>query len=149
VKSWLRSRPARLLAGALCAGLVATWAVGKVLDKREESRRDQREVTRMTDKMKTVCVGRFLIDVPEEAEIELRQARIDGFDIASFNETEEEFQKRVADREAQIRATQDRLGGNENLESAKDVANIADLAGKILCTAEAWTKERVEMVWAG
>lgn len=86
----------------------------------------------MTDKMKTVCVGRFLIDVPEEAEIELRQARIDGFDIASFNETDEEFQKRVADREAQIKAKPDYLGGSKNLESAREVKTDSGLVGKIL-----------------
>ena len=129
--NWLRSRPARMLAGALCAGLVATWAVGKVLDKRELSRRDQHEVARMTDKMKTVCVGRFLIDVPEEAEIELRQARIDGFDISAFNETEEEFQKRVAERELQIRSKPDWRGGNKNLESAREVTTGSGLSGKI------------------
>ncbi|RYG88532.1 MAG: hypothetical protein EON59_04175 [Alphaproteobacteria bacterium] len=85
----------------------------------------------MTDKMKTVCVGRFLIDVPEEAEIELRQARIHGFDIASFNETEEEFQKRVADREAQIKAKPDYLGGSKNMESARDVKTESGLVGKV------------------
>lgn len=85
----------------------------------------------MTDKMKTVCVGRFLIDVPEEAEIELRQARIDGFEIASFNETEEEFQERVADREAQIKAKPDYLGGNKNMESAREVKTGSGLFGKI------------------
>lgn len=85
----------------------------------------------MTDKMKTVCVGRFLIDVPEEAEIELRQARIDGFDIASFNETEKEFQKRVADREAQVKAKPDYLGGNKNMESAREVKTDSGLFGKI------------------
>lgn len=85
----------------------------------------------MTDKMKTVCVGRFLIDVPEEAEIELRQARIDGFDIASFNETEEEFQKRVADREAQVKAKPDYLGGNKNMESAREIKTDSGLFGKI------------------
>jgi len=131
VKSWLRSRPARMLAGALCAGLVATWAVGKVLDRREEGRRDQHEVARMTDKMKTVCVGRFLIDMPEEAQIELRQARIHSFDISTFDETEEEFLKRVAAREVQIRATPDRLGGNKNLESARNVETTSGLVGKI------------------
>lgn len=131
MKNWLRSKPARMLAGALCAGLVATWAVGKALDKREENRRDQHEVARMTDKMKTVCVGRFLIDVPEEAEIELRQARIDGFNIASFNETEEEFQKRAADREAQIKAKPDYLGGSTNMESAREVRTSNGLVGTI------------------
>jgi hypothetical protein len=111
--------------------LVATWAVGEVLDIREEDLRDQHEVARMTDKMKAVCVGRFLIDMPEEAQIEFRQPRIDGFDISVFNETEEEFYKRVVDREAQIRATPDRLGGNKNLESARDVKTRSGVIGKI------------------
>lgn len=131
MKSWLRSRLARMLAGVLCAGLAATWAVGKVLDRREEDRRVQHEVARMTDKMKTVCVGRFLIDMPEEAQVEFRQGRIDGFDISAFNETDEEFQRRVADREAQLRAMPDYLGGNKNLESTRDVNTDRGLVGKI------------------
>jgi hypothetical protein len=120
-----------MLAGALCAGLAATWAVGKVLDKREEDRRDQHEVARMTGKMKTVCVGRFLIDLPEEAQLELRQPRIDGFDISAFAETAEEFQKRVEGREAQIRSKPDRLGGSKNLESAREVTTDSGLVGTI------------------
>lgn len=131
MKSWLRSRLARMLAGVLCAGLVATWAVGKVLDRREEDRRVQHEVAQMTDKMKTVCVGRFLIDMPEEAQVELRQGRIDGFDISAFDETDEAFHKRVADREAQLRVIPDYLGGNKNLESTKDVTTDSGLVGKI------------------
>jgi hypothetical protein len=131
VKSWLRSRLAKMLAGALCAGLAATWAVGKAVDQREVDRRDQHEVARMTDKMKTVCVGRFLIDMPEDAQVELRLARIDGFNISVFDETDEAFQKRVADRAEQIKATPDWLGGNKNLESAKDVKTDSGFVGKI------------------
>lgn len=85
----------------------------------------------MTDKMKTLCVGRFLIDLPEEAEIGLRGASIDGFDVSAFKETEEAFQTRVADREAQIRAVPDWLGGNKNLESVREVNTDSGLVGKI------------------
>ena len=131
MKSWLRSRLAKMLAGALLAGLAATWAVGKAVDKREVDRRDQHKVARMTDKMKTVCVGRFLIDMPEEAQLELRGARIDSFDIASFDEAEDEFRKRVADREAQLGATPDWRGGDKNLESVRDVKTSSGLIGKI------------------
>ena len=120
-----------MLAGALFAGLATTWAVGKVLDKRELDRQDQHKVARMTDKMKTVCVGRFLIDVPEEAQVQLDRARIDGFDISEFDETEAEFEQRLADREAQITAKPDWLGGNKNLESTRDVQNGSGLSGKI------------------
>jgi hypothetical protein len=131
VKRWLRSRLAKMLAGVLLAGLAATWAVGKAIEKREVDRRDQHKVTRMTDKMKTVCVGRFLIDMPEEAQLELRGARVDSFDIAGFDETEDEFQKRVADREAQLAATPDWRGSNKNLESIRDVKTSSGLSGKI------------------
>lgn len=131
MKSWLRSRPARVLVGALCAGMVATWAASKVLDKREEDRRDQHEVARMTEKMKTVCVGRFLIDLPQEARVEMSQARINGFNLSAFDETEEEFQQRVAAREAQIRTRPDWRGGNKNLESAREVRTNRGLVGKI------------------
>lgn len=82
-------------------------------------------------KMKTLCVGRFLIDLPEEAQVELSEAHIDGFRISAFDETPEEFQKRVADRETQIRAVPDWLGGNKNLESARDVKTDSGLVGKI------------------
>lgn len=131
MKSWLRGRLAKMLAGALCAGLAATWAVGKVLDKREEDRRDQHEVARMTVKMKTVCVGRFLIDMPEEAQIDMSGASVDGFSVSTFDETLEAFRKRVAEREVQLRATPDWLGGNRNLESARDVNTDNGLVGKI------------------
>jgi len=43
-----------LLAALACAG---TWAAGQV-----RSMRDRSEVAKMTEKMKTVCVGRYLID---------------------------------------------------------------------------------------
>ena len=130
-KNWFRSRLAKKLAAALLAGLAATLAVGKVLNKREVDRRDLHQVARMTDTMKTVCVGRFLIDIPEEAHIEFRGAKVDGFDISGFDETEAEFRKRVADRETELGAKPDRLGGNKNVESIREVRTNSGLAGKI------------------
>ena len=112
-----------VLAGVVIAGLAGSRDAATVQDKHE--------VMRISGKMKTVCVGRFLIDVPAEAEIELRQARINGFDISVFNETEEEFQKRVGDREAEINAKPDYLGGSKNMESAREVKTASGLVGKI------------------
>lgn len=128
---WARNRLAKVLAGIAVAGLAATWAVGDVLSSNEGTRRDKHEVSRMTEKMKTVCVGRVLIDLPEDAQVELASASIDGFNIAAFDETPEEFQSRVVEREAQIRAKPDRLGGNRNLEIVKDVKSGSGLVGKI------------------
>lgn len=117
------SRLARVCAVVVIAALGGKWAVSAVQDKRE--------VTRMTQKMKTVCVGRLLIDMPEGARVELGRVAIDGLDIASFEEPDEEFQARLAAREAQIRARPDRLGGNKNMESAREVRTASGFAGRI------------------
>lgn len=56
----------------------------------------------MTEKMKTVCVGRYLVDVPGEAEVRLSGERISGFAIDSVEESEAAFRDRVQAREAEI-----------------------------------------------
>jgi hypothetical protein len=56
----------------------------------------------MTEKMKTVCIGRFLIDIPAQAEITVSRERMAGFEIETIEEDDATFQKRVADREADI-----------------------------------------------
>ena len=131
MKRWAQNRLARVLAVILFVGLAAAWAVGESLDKHEVATRDTYEVARMTEKMKTVCVGRFLIDMPEAAQVALTEARIHGLDIAAFDEPIEEFQERLRQREADIKAKPDRLGGSRNLELAKDVKTKNGLVGKI------------------
>lgn len=131
MKRWVQTRLAILLAGIFCAAWATTWAVGEVLDNHETVRRDKHEVGRMTQKMKTECVGRFLIDMPEEAQVEFAQARVDGIAIATFDETPDEFHKRLAERESQLRAIPDRLGGNKNLEWAREVRTASGLEGRI------------------
>lgn len=131
MKRWVQNRLAMVLAGIVCAGFAATWALGQVLDKHEIARRDKQEVARMTQKMKTVCVGRILIDMPEEAQVELVQSRIHGFDITAFDESTEEFEARLSAREAEISSTPDRLGGNKNLESVTEVKTGSGMVGKI------------------
>jgi hypothetical protein len=123
MKRTFQNKRVRILAILLVAGLAGTWAVGAV--------RDKHEVAKMTDKMKTVCVGRFLIDMPGEARVALDKTRINGFDIASFDEGDAEFWERVAAREAELRAKPDRLGGNNNLESVREVKTDSGLVGKI------------------
>lgn len=98
----LRSRLASKLLVVVLAMVAGTWAGGQVLGHREQAGHDSREVARLSDKMKSVCVGRFLIDLPQDTEVELTRARIDGIELAAFHETSEEFQKRLADREAEI-----------------------------------------------
>jgi hypothetical protein len=128
--SVLRSRFAKLLAAVAIGSGAAAFAVGQVREA-GTARWDQADVARMTQKMKTVCIGRFLIDLPKETRFELRRPRIDGFDISSFDESEADFQLRLAQREAQLRATPDRLGGYRNLESVREVKTNNGVVGKI------------------
>jgi hypothetical protein len=58
----------------------------------------------MTEKMKTVCVGRYLVDVPAQAEVSLSGGMLSGFEIASQEESETAFRERIAKREAEIEA---------------------------------------------
>jgi hypothetical protein len=124
------NRAAKLLGAVAIAAVAASLVFGQVREA-EAGRRDQADVARMTQKMKTVCIGRFLIDLPDETRFELRGPRIDGLDISSFDESETDFQARLAQREAKLRATPDRLGGNRNVESATEVKTDNGVIGKI------------------
>lgn len=70
---------------AICAVLACdgSWAAGQV-----RSVRDRAEVTNMMDRKKTLCVGRFLVDVPEQAETSLSGEWIQGFDIHTVEESD-------------------------------------------------------------
>jgi hypothetical protein len=122
MKRYWQKKWVRVLAVVLAA-LTGTWAVGAGWDRYE--------VAKMTEKMKTVCVGRMLIDLPQEAQSQLFRVWIDGFDIEAFAESPEAFSTRVAAREAEIRAIPDRLGGNKNMESVREVKTDSGLAGKL------------------
>jgi len=88
-------------------------------------------ITHLVSKTKTICVGRFLIDIPLEARFELIRPRMHGFDIATFAEPVSEFRTRLAHREAEIRAKPDRLGGNNNLELVREIKTDRGLIGKM------------------
>jgi hypothetical protein len=121
MKRYLQKKWIQVLAIALATS-TGTWAVAAAWDRYE--------VAKMTEKMKTVCVGRMLIDLPEEARPHLSGASVDGFDIDSFVESPAAFAARVAAREAEIRAKPDRLGGHKNMESVREV-RAGGLVGKI------------------
>ena len=122
MKCYLGSKWFKVTA-ALIGMLAAAWAVGAAWDGYK--------VAEMTEKMKTVCMGRMTIDLPEEAEVELYGTWISGFGIHAFAESPDAFQARVAERKAEIRATPDRLGGSNNLESVQEVRTANGLAGKM------------------
>lgn len=123
MKRSLRIGLAVVAVGVVIAGFGSAWGV--------HHRQDRNEVAPIAEKMKTVCVGRFLIDLPGEAQISLGGTNIDGFDISAFDETKEEFQQRVAEREAQLIAAPERPGGGKKLESVMNVDSASGLVGKI------------------
>jgi len=126
MQHYRQSKWSRVLTGLVAAALGASWAVGAV-----RSVRDKYEVAKMTEKMKTVCVGRLLIDLPKKAQVGLNGPTISSFHIDAFDESDEAFTARVAAREAEIRATPDHLGGNRNMESVREVKTDSGLVGKI------------------
>ncbi|WP_198115302.1 T6SS immunity protein Tli4 family protein [Massilia rhizosphaerae] len=90
------------------AGFVAAWAAGQL-----RRSRDRAMVTNMMGQKQTVCVGRFLVDLPTATEFSLSGERIAGFEIDTVEESKAAFTDRVAAREAEIRAhdaTDDRTG---------------------------------------
>lgn len=114
---------ALMLAGVVLAALASPWET--------DLQHGIQDVSQLTNRMKTHCIGRFLIDMPAEAQVEFGQATIDGVNIASFVETREEFKKRLAAREAEIRAKPDQQGGNKNLESEQLVESDHGITGKV------------------
>ncbi|MGB9107353.1 MAG: T6SS immunity protein Tli4 family protein [Telluria sp.] len=86
-----------VLAVLACAG---SWAASQV-----RSMRDRSEVAKMTERMKTVCIGRFLVDVPAQAQVSLSGGMLGGFEIRSRQERRAEFEKRLKEREAELGAS--------------------------------------------
>jgi hypothetical protein len=96
--------------------------------------RDRSEVAKMTEKMKTVCVGRYLMDVPAQAEVSLSHGMIGGFEIDIANESEAEFRDRVAAREADVSVRNPAADGNGGLVEARDL-RIPGMVGRTLIFA--------------
>lgn len=93
--------------------------------------RDRSEIEQLTKHMKTICVGRFLIDLPASASMTRRYESVSGVDIFSTNgETEEEFLQRLAATELEMSREMNR-DGQPSLESSKDIALDA-ARGKVM-----------------
>ncbi|SFD66249.1 T6SS immunity protein Tli4 family protein [Massilia yuzhufengensis] len=80
-------------------------------------------------KMKTVCVGRFLIDLPVEAEVTIRGGFVGGFDVSEIPESDENYRNRLRRMEEEVGATRDELGEN-SLEWSKTL-QFGVAAGKV------------------
>lgn len=91
---------------------------------------DKNKVAKITANMKTMCIGRFLIDLPAEAEVTIDRGFVSGFDLSTVaDENEDDFQSRLKKVEAGIidARTQDK---RPSLESATTL-NFGQSHGKV------------------
>ena len=130
IPHFFRGRPSFIIWGIASLTLVV-WAAFAFGAYHNADNLERQEIEQLSRGMRTVCVGRFLIDLPAEAQIELGKTRIHGFDIAVFDETRSDFQQRLADRKAQLQATVDWLGGTQNLESERPIRSDSGATGTI------------------
>jgi hypothetical protein len=84
----------------------------------------------MTKQLKTVCAGRFLIDLPEDAQVSLSHSSVDGFDIVTYpDESDEDFAARVSKRERELNNETNQFG-KKSMESSQEIRGD-DRTGKI------------------
>jgi len=110
----LKSRHVRWVGIAMASALTLVSFLANSFQTDE----DRQKVAKMTGTMKTVCVGRFLIDLPAEATVRLRRGFVGGYDVASDRETDDDFTERLGALENTLRDGKDEYG---KLESAKDL----------------------------
>jgi hypothetical protein len=91
---------------------------------------DGYKVAKLTDRVKTACVGRFLIELPQAMELSYSHTFITGFWLSSFTESNEAFLARVGAREEAINAEPNE-GGDKNMEKVEEIARDG-FSGKIL-----------------
>ncbi|MEM8515346.1 hypothetical protein RCH14_004707 [Massilia sp. MP_M2] len=87
-------------------------------------------------KMKPMCVGRFLIDLPSDAEVSYRGAMVAGWSIATYEETDEQFTARLEEREIQL-SGQKNERGMPSLESTRPFDKHG-MHGKIRVFGRQW-----------
>jgi hypothetical protein len=109
--------------GVLAAlyGLYLLYGIGN-------SMMDRSSVTKLTEQMKTACVGRFLIDLPASMDFSYSRVYVKGFWISTQEETRQAFEARILARQAEIEAKSNH--GQKNLEAAEDYRNNG-FSGKI------------------
>jgi len=122
----------RIAAGLILMFFICKWSVGEM-----HNVKDKAKVAAMTATMKTVCVGRFLIDVPAEAQVFYRGAFLQGWDIAVYpDETEEQFANSLDSKEAEL-AAKNNEKDLPSLELARPI-NSNGVHGKLFIFDRNW-----------
>lgn len=86
--------------------------------------------------MKTLCVGRFVFEVPNKATVAYRGARISGWEISSWVETDNEFLVRISNEEMKLKSQTNERGA-ASLEQVVDVKNDT-VHGRIFVFNRTW-----------
>jgi hypothetical protein len=107
---------------AAISGLALLYTIGTKTMSGEK-------VDKLTANMKTACVGRFLIDLPEAMDFSYSHTFIYGFWLSAIPESNQAFLQRVATREAEINA-QPNERGEKNMEKV-EMVSVHGLSGKL------------------
>ena len=109
--------------------LVIAGTVGFTYVRSVHSSQDTRKAGAMSEKMKTVCAGRLLIDLPEIAQVTMKMVNLDGFEVTWQEETASQFASFINEREVKLGSSLNMLG-RKNIELSKEIRE-ADSSGKI------------------
>jgi hypothetical protein len=85
----------------------------------------------MMDKKKTLCVGRFLVDVPEQAETSFCGEMIQGFEMDTVEENDASFHDRITAREFEIDARPMDAENPGGIVEARNL-NVSGMIGRVL-----------------
>lgn len=122
----------RILGILLVALIAGIWTVRTI-----RTFHDEEKVKQMTTTMKTVCVGRFLVDVPAEAIVTYRGAFLDGWNIdVDVDESDDEFMQRLSKKELELKSAKNEKGG-VSLESVRSIKTDR-VHGKIFVSGRTW-----------
>jgi hypothetical protein len=128
-----RKKKAHPFFGVLAAlyGIYLIYGIGN-------SMMDRYTVGKLTEQMKTACVGRFLVDLPASMDFSYGQVFVDGLWISGQEEAREAFEARVLARQAEIEAEPNDLG-KKNLEKNEEYDHHG-FTGRILVFGRNITK---------
>ncbi len=133
MRRYLENARPRALVAALAVTLSCIWGLNLARNVY-----DTTKVENMTQQMKTMCVGRFLIDLPADAQVRFGEAFLAGWDISTYTaETDEQFANRLTKTETDLKGAKNEHGRN-SLESANEVSQDG-FQGKIFEFEREWT----------
>lgn len=100
------SRAKWIIAIVVMAAITSAWGISAMRESR-----DNVKVRTMTQKMKTICVGRFLIDLPEKSKVRFGTPRIAGVTInTTLNYTDEQLELKIKEREEGLSVERNEYG---------------------------------------